>query len=215
MGKCYSFMCQKPQTWLESSVSVSLTCVVYQLRTSQAQSPELPLEGHTHLIISTFSPPWQTMDRMCFSWPLLCVSASRFLHPLSSTVNWLVCVQSQMEPWTWILLPSHCSFKDVLVPKSGRCRVGLDAIKDACLSKILCFHVVTPATFSGTWICWLFPISPTSSVRPPPPDPFFLPTDMFQSLLFQSPRAQIQKRGQDRSHKNILLNCEVASVLPF
>lgn len=215
MGKCYSFMYQKPQTWLESSVSVSLTCVVYQLRTSQVQSPELPLEGHTHLIISAFSPHWKTMDRTCFSWPLLCVSASRFLHPLSSAVNWMVCVQSQMEPWTWILLPSHCSYEDVLVPKSGRCRVGLDAIKDACLSKILCFHVVTPAHPLGPGSIDYFPFLLHLQSDPLHLILYFLPTNMFQSLLFQSPRAQIQKRGQDRSHKNLLLTCEIASVLPF
>lgn len=153
-------------------------------------------EGHTHLAISTFSPHWKTMDRMCFSWPLLCVSASRFLHPLSSTVNWMVCVQSQMEPWTWILLPSHCSCKDVLVPKSGRCRVGLDAIKDACLSKILCFHVVTPAHPLGPGSIDYFPFLLRLQSDPLHLILFFLPTNMFHSLLFQSPRAQIQKGGK-------------------
>ena len=57
-GSC-SFPC--PQTWLESSVSVPLTCVAYPHETSQAQPPELHLEGHTHLIIGAFSPYWKTV----------------------------------------------------------------------------------------------------------------------------------------------------------
>lgn len=143
-----SFSC--PHTWLEASVSVSLSWIFYPLKTFQGQS-----SAQLHNMLSHHIGK---RDDTCYSWPSSCIY--KFPHPLSWTVTLnglrpIIDGVMDRNPATQPLLLRKC-FSPHIWEMSGWvqcCQRFLASLK------ILCFHVVT-----FLWACQHIPMSSSSQL---------------------------------------------------
>lgn len=143
-----SFSC--PHTWLEASVSVSLSWIFYPLKTFQGQS-----SAQLHNMLSHHIGK---RDDTCYSWPSSCIY--KFPHPLSWTVTLnglrpIIDGVMDRNPATQPLLLRKC-FSPHIWEMSGWvqcCQRFLASLK------ILCFHVVT-----FLWACQHVPMSSSSQL---------------------------------------------------